>query len=206
MFSNKADLAETNFFTDDYSPINTECFSKSLCLSESVCLPAIGLSKLNNLVEIAPVPTSQTCEVDGLTCFTDLNIGSEADTSLLPNCPDDHSHWAEIEFCRADLGDVRRRQRLIRLASQRGASPNASIAQSCGSAAATKAAYRFYDNDAIQPSAILASHQKATVERMSNQSLVLAVQDTTELDYIVGVRQHQRAGHGCGLARRGYHA
>jgi hypothetical protein len=49
--------------------------------------------------------------------------------------------------------------------------------------AATKAAYRFYDNDAIEPSAILASHQQATVERMSAQSLLLAVQDTTELDY-----------------------
>jgi hypothetical protein len=72
---------------------------------------------------------------------------------------------------------------LIQLAQERGAAPNASIPQSCGSHAATKAAYRFYDNLAIFPKAILASHQQATVERMSSKALVLAVQDTTELDY-----------------------
>jgi hypothetical protein len=175
MFSNKTDLAETNCFTLDYSAIKTECFL------QSICLPKTGLSN-NNLVEIAPA-TSPTFQLAGLTDFTEGNIGSEADTSLLPNCPDGHNCWADVEFCRADLGDIRRRQRLIQLASQRGVCPNASIAQSCASSSATKAAYRFYDNDAIEPQAILASHQQATVERMSAQSLLLAVQDTTELDY-----------------------
>jgi hypothetical protein len=185
MFSNniKIDLSETNFFTDDYSAIKTECFLQSISLSESVCFPAIsGVSKLN-MVEIAPTSTSQTVQLPYLNCFTDQSIHSESDTSDLPNCPDDHNRWAFLEFCRADLGDVRRKQRLIQLASQRCASPNASIVQSCGSSSAAKAAYRFYDNDAIEPKSILASHQQATVERMSSKSLVLAVQDTTELDY-----------------------
>jgi len=96
------------------------------------------------------------------------------------------------------LGDRRRVDRLIQLAEQRGASPNASIPQGCDSAADSKAAYRFYENKAICPDAILASHTEATWGRiecsqveysqingrsMKQESVVLAVQDTTQLDY-----------------------
>ena len=70
--------------------------------------------------------------------------------------------WAEQEFGNADLGDYRRTQRLIQLAEQRGSQPNASITQSCGDNAAAKAAYRFYENDAISITAILSSHQQET--------------------------------------------
>lgn len=95
----------------------------------------------------------------------------------------DTQSWAEQEFGNADLGDFRRTQRLVQLAEQRGSQPNASITQSCGSNAAVKAAYRFYENEAISMSAILSSHEQATETRMSQESLVLAVQDTTQLDY-----------------------
>jgi hypothetical protein len=95
----------------------------------------------------------------------------------------DTQSWAEQEFGNADLGDSRRTQRLIQLAEQRGNQPNASITQSCGSNAAAKAAYRFYENEAISMPAILSSHEQATERRMSQESVVLAVQDTTQLDY-----------------------
>ena len=95
----------------------------------------------------------------------------------------DTESWSEQEFGNADLGDSRRTQRLIELAEQRGCQPNASIAQSCGDNAATKAAYRFYENEAISMTAILSSHQQATQRRMNQESVVLAVQDTTQLDY-----------------------
>ena len=91
--------------------------------------------------------------------------------------------WAEQEFGNADLGDYRRTQRLIQLAKQRGSQPNASITQSCGDKAAAKAAYRFYENDAISTTAIMSSHKEATQRRMSQESVVLAPQDTTQLDY-----------------------
>ena len=74
----------------------------------------------------------------------------------------DTQSWAEQEFGNADLGDSRRTQRLVQLAEQRGSQPNASITQSCGSNAAAKAAYRFYENEAISMAAILTSHQQAT--------------------------------------------
>ena len=92
-------------------------------------------------------------------------------------------NWEEQEFGNADLGDYRRTRRLIQLAGQRGSQPHASFSQSCGDDAATKAAYRFYENESIQPTAILSSHYETTQTRMSQESIVLAVQDTTQLNY-----------------------
>ena len=91
--------------------------------------------------------------------------------------------WAEIEFAQAELGDQRRTKRLVRLAAQRAAQPNASLAQSCEGRASTKAAYRFYENPQIKPPALLASHLEATLARLAAEPVVLAVQDTTQLDY-----------------------
>jgi len=113
-----------------------------------------------------------------------LALSTEINTYLLRTLMNsDTESWSEQEFGNADLGDSRRTQRLIELAEQRGCQPNASIAQSCGDNAATKAAYRFYENEAISMTAILSSHQQATQRRMNQESVVLAVQDTTQLDY-----------------------
>jgi hypothetical protein len=106
----------------------------------------------------------------------------------------DTQSWAEQEFGNADLGDHRRTQRLVLLAEQRGSQPHASIAQSCGDNGAAKAAYRLYENEAISAAAILSSHQQATQTRMSHESVVLSVQDTTELDYT-----HHPATEGLGI-------
>jgi len=72
---------------------------------------------------------------------------------------------------------------LIRLAEQRSEHPNSSIAASCGEKAATKAAYRLLDNEAIGAEAILEGHYQASAERAAKEKIVLAVQDTTELNY-----------------------
>jgi hypothetical protein len=57
------------------------------------------------------------------------------------------------------------------------ARPSASIPAACGSWAATKAAYRFFDDETI-----VAAHVRATVERAEAEPLVLALQDTTQLE------------------------
>ena len=46
-----------------------------------------------------------------------------------------------------------------------------------------KAAYRFFDNEDIGVLDMLASHIRATYQRMAKVDLVLAVQDTTYLDW-----------------------
>lgn len=96
--------------------------------------------------------------------------------------PDDES-WAVTEFAEADLGDARRTQRLVTLASVLAQRPDASLPEACGSRPMLKAAYRFFDNKAIEAQAILESHVEATRRRLATVPRVLAVQDTTELDW-----------------------
>src|SRR5213078_3585463 len=53
----------------------------------------------------------------------------------------------------------------------------------CGDDGASKAAYRFMNNENVTPEAIRASHQDKTVERARGYKVVLAIQDTTSLNY-----------------------
>src|SRR5262245_35347257 len=91
--------------------------------------------------------------------------------------------WIETEFGTAELGDARRTQRLLTLMSQVAACPGASLPEACGSRGQLKAAYRFLANEAIAPEDLWSSHIAATYERAAAVPVVLAVQDTTELDW-----------------------
>lgn len=101
--------------------------------------------------------------------------------------------WATTEVGHTHLGDHRLTKRLIRLVTDLAAQPTASLPQACGTPAATKAAYRFFDTEAVTPQAIQASHQQATLARMGAAPLVLAIQDTTDLDF-----RHHPATQGLG--------
>src|SRR6266496_1242090 len=90
---------------------------------------------------------------------------------------------AADEFGDAELGDVRRTARLVQLASVLGAQPSASLPDATDDPATLKAAYRFFDNDYVRAEAVLASHVQATIRRLQAVPLVLAVQDTTYLDW-----------------------
>jgi hypothetical protein len=91
--------------------------------------------------------------------------------------------WAVTEFAEAELGDARRTHRLIRVATVLAQQPLASLPEACGSGAELKATYRFFDNEAILPAELLASHVSATYERALREPVVLAVQDTTEVNW-----------------------
>ena len=91
--------------------------------------------------------------------------------------------WAVHEFGAAQLGDARRTARLVRLARQLSRRPQATLPEACGDPATLKACYRFFDNDAVSDTAVLASHIQATTARVAGEPLVLAVQDTTLLDW-----------------------
>lgn len=92
--------------------------------------------------------------------------------------------WAEQEFGGLDVGDGRLRERVYTVARDFMAKPRANIPQACGgSPAKTKAAYRLFKNPEVTMDALLHSHAQATVERMRDHPVVLAVQDTTDLDY-----------------------
>jgi Transposase DNA-binding len=72
---------------------------------------------------------------------------------------------------------------LVELATVFAHRPGASLPEACGDRARLKAAYRFFDHAAIDPQAILESHVRATSDRLAQVSRVLAVQDTTALDW-----------------------
>ena len=82
-----------------------------------------------------------------------------------------------------DLGDKRLNQRSTQVIETLGADPAASVNAACGGWNETIAAYRFFDNPAVEPDCILEPHIEATKRRMKEHSVVLIAQDTTELDF-----------------------
>src|SRR5450631_319025 len=86
--------------------------------------------------------------------WRELLGGSRDNESTLSAAGD----WASHEWGTAPLGDARLVQRLITLGRDRYALPQASIPQTCGSRAKTKAAYRFFDNERVTLPNLLAPH------------------------------------------------
>ena len=97
--------------------------------------------------------------------------------------PDQGATWVEQEFGGADLGDPRRTKRLLKISAKFAGNPGASIPLACETPDRLKAAYRFFDNDKVNELEILAPHGQANKTRMAGQAVVLAVQDTTQLDF-----------------------
>ena len=91
--------------------------------------------------------------------------------------------WAEEEFGGCALPDVRLQTRLLSLARDFYARPQANMAQACASRAKTKAAYRFLDHEKTTMDTLLQPHFLSTEARVRAEKIVLAVQDTTSLNY-----------------------
>lgn len=99
------------------------------------------------------------------------------------NLSQDVAAWSLVEFGQTDLGDPRRTERLLQLASALASNPTCSLPAACKSWADTKGAYRFLDNDEIDPESILSGHRQSTLQRMSEHRLVLSIQDTTTYSF-----------------------
>lgn len=91
--------------------------------------------------------------------------------------------WAQQEFHAVDFGDARLNKRLVQIATDFAKQPDASIPKAAGNWAATKATYNFFNNDRVTEQLTLSSHVQATIARMSQQPVVLCVQDTTVLNF-----------------------
>ena len=107
---------------------------------------------------------------------------------------DQGTTWRDNEFSGADFGDPRLTKRLIQIAQKLANNPQASIPQACGTWEETKAAYRFFDNEKVNEHSIQEPHQQATHDRAKKYATVLAVQDTTQLDFT-----HHPATQGLGM-------
>ena len=88
--------------------------------------------------------------------------------------------WAVETFGTAELGDVRRTDRLVKMASALGENPSVSLPASMRNWADTHAAYEFLGNPAINHEQIMAPHFAATYKEAAERSQVLMIGDTTE--------------------------
>jgi hypothetical protein len=91
--------------------------------------------------------------------------------------------WATEEIKSADLKDERLNARLAAVLSALGERPTASIPAATAGFNETRAAYRLFDNDKVTFDRVMEPHAAETLKRIAQQSVVLLVQDTTELDF-----------------------
>jgi hypothetical protein len=113
------------------------------------------------------------------------------------------SSWAAEEVGSAELGDRRRTARLVQLVDRLAANPAASVPAAWqGKWAGIKATYRFWSSPAVTPAAIIASQREATVRRCAAFPVILAIQDTTELNF-THHPQTQGLGHLRAVGQRG---
>jgi Transposase DNA-binding/Transposase Tn5 dimerisation domain len=90
--------------------------------------------------------------------------------------------WAGEELRDVDLGDVRRDLRLMRLLEALAQRCEESFPQALGSWAEVKGAYRLWENPHVAWQDILQPHCARTAERAGDHPVVLAIQDTTEIN------------------------
>lgn len=94
-----------------------------------------------------------------------------------------HEDWAQEEFGGADFHDSRLSKRLVSIARDLYARPQANIPQACQTRSKTKAAYRFFAHRETTMKQILQPHYQSTLTRVAKETVVLAVQDSTTLNY-----------------------
>lgn len=101
----------------------------------------------------------------------------------MKNEPLENENWTAYELSEIALGDQRLNWRLLDSAAKLAAKPSASINQACDDWADTKATYRLFANEKTSMEQILAPHQQRTKERMAGHEYILAIQDSSYLDY-----------------------
>ena len=99
--------------------------------------------------------------------------------------------WIAMETRGVDLGDERLDARYRTLLDRLSEKPSLSIPAACKGEAETVAAYRFFQNEKADPKKLLQPHREATLERIRNEVVVIAAQDTTEVDL---TRKEEKVG------------
>lgn len=93
------------------------------------------------------------------------------------------AQWAQSEFALAELGDRRRTQRLVKIATALAHSPGGTLPQAFPEWKDLKAAYRFLSQPGASYERILTPHWERTRRACQEPGEYLLIEDTTELDY-----------------------
>lgn len=93
--------------------------------------------------------------------------------------------FGERNFGKAELGDIRRTKRLVKLADQLVHRPGGSLPEKINSPNELKATYRLFDNPQVTHEAVMESHQRHLFDEVLPQQsgYTLCVSDATELEY-----------------------
>src|SRR5439155_8652010 len=90
--------------------------------------------------------------------------------------------WAEATFGGVHLGDERRRRRAVAIAEAIAQQPQSSLPRQMQEPGALQAVYRFVQNPHVSYEQLIRPHLEQTREAAGQQSQVLLIQDTTDLD------------------------
>lgn len=93
------------------------------------------------------------------------------------------NQWVRQELEKTQLGDARRTNRFMKIVSNLSDKPTSSVPEASGTWAETKATYDFWDSPYVKPAQLRKGHVDATLSRIKNHQIILAIQDTTELNY-----------------------
>ena len=115
----------------------------------------------------------------------------------------DDAHWTEVEYGASTHPDGRVQQRILSMGYDWQRELGEAVPRIFPNEAKRKAAYRLLSNKKVSMDDILESHRQATVGRCGLYRTVLAVQDTTTLNYD-GLKNSTRGlttigGHGQGI-------
>src|SRR6267154_4790379 len=91
--------------------------------------------------------------------------------------------WAQLEFGLASLGDRRRTQRLVTIATHLALSPGGTLPQAFPHWAELKAAYRFFGQRGVTFEQVIAPHLARIRQFCRQPGEYLLIEDTTLLDY-----------------------
>ncbi|MEO8271430.1 MAG: IS4 family transposase [Aureliella sp.] len=93
----------------------------------------------------------------------------------------DNDQWVSQQFSECELGDARRTNRLLTVAGNMLARPEASLVAQNVEWADVKAAYRFFDNSAVTFDAVAEQHWQQTRNTKTGRYLLIC--DTTDIDH-----------------------
>src|SRR6267378_4428009 len=93
------------------------------------------------------------------------------------------AQWAQSQFSSAKLGDRRRTQRLVKIATNLAQSPMGTLPQAFPVWSELKAAYRFFSQPKVTFEEIQRPHWQKTRAACQPPGQYLLIEDTSELDY-----------------------
>lgn len=103
--------------------------------------------------------------------------------AMMPFSVEEIQDWSNQEMAGVDLGDKRLNRRAQEVLTKLGKHPSGSIPYGCDDWADTKATYELFKNKKVTAEKLRQPHQIRTWERVAEHECVLAVQDTSLLDY-----------------------